>query len=186
MAYIQHLLLWRTPTKQVKDVFGGEVVKSLEIPGLIDMYNHHMNGVDLADQTRASYAYMRRLRRTWLPLFFYCFETAISNAAQLFMNGDKGKVKQSGHRKFREACAIEMMGYGDEKRPLPLQLEKNMQALIDESKTCRSSLIQKSCTGKHKIIHEKARACAACTKAQRKGRVAKITNSPYTLRLFKM
>ena len=38
-----------------------------------------------------------------------------------------------------------------------------MQALIDESKACRSSLIQKSCTGKHRIIHEKARACAACT-----------------------
>jgi len=158
-------------TKQVKNVFGDEVVKFLEIPGLIDMYNHHMNGVDLADQTRASYAYMRPLRRTWLPLFFYCFETAISNAAQLFMDGDKDKVKQSGHRKFREACAVEMMEYGDEKRPLPLQLEKNMQALIDESKACRSSPIepiQNSCTGEHKIIHEKARACAACTKARRK------------------
>jgi hypothetical protein len=166
------------PNKQVKDVFGSEVVKALEIPGLIDMYNHHMNGVDLADQTRASYAYMRRLRRTWLPLFFYCFETAISNAARLFMDGDKYKVKQSGHRKFREACAVEMMEYGDEKRPLPLQLEKNMQALIDESKACRSSLIQKSCTGKHKIIHEKARACAACTKAQRKATGSAAARKP--------
>jgi hypothetical protein len=154
-------------TKQVKDVFGGEVLKLLEIPGLIDMYNHHMNSVDLADQKRASYAFTRRLRRTWLPLFFYCFETAITNAAQLFMDGDKEKVKQSGHRKFREACAVKMMEYGDEKRSLPLQLEKNMQVLIDESKSRRSSATQISCTGKHTILHEKARACAACTKARR-------------------
>ena len=75
-------------------------------------------------------------------------------------------------------CAIEMMGYGDEKRPLPLQLEKNMQALIDKSKACRSSLIQKSCTGKHKIIHEKARACAACTKAQRKATGSAAARKP--------
>jgi Transposase IS4 len=153
--------------KQVRDVFGGEVVKWLEIPALIDMYNHHMNGVDLADQKRASYAPMRRLRRTWLPLFFYCFETAVSNAAELFMDGDKQKIKQSGHRKFRQACAMKMMSYGDAKRPLPSQLENKLQALIDESKSRRSFPTQTSCTGKHVVLDEKARACSACTKAQR-------------------
>jgi transposase IS4-like protein len=153
-------------SKQVKDVFGGEVLKRLEIPALIDMYNHHMNSVDLADQKRASYAYMRRLRRTWLPLFFYCFETAISNAAQLFMDGDKQKIKQSGHRKFRQACATRMMNYGDKKRPLPLELERNMQALIDESKSRRSTQTT-GCKGKYIILSEKGRACNACTKAGR-------------------
>jgi len=71
-------------SKQVKDIFGDEVLKRLEIPAPIDMYNHHMNGVDLADQKRASYAYMRRLRRTWLPLFFFIASKLLSQTLRNF------------------------------------------------------------------------------------------------------
>lgn len=37
---------------------GKEVVKELEIPGFIDLYNHHKSGVDQADQLRGELNFM--------------------------------------------------------------------------------------------------------------------------------
>jgi Transposase IS4 len=70
-------------TGPVKAAFGDEVLKELPIPGLIDKYNHHMNGVDLADQLRSSYSMRHRNRHTRVPLFRYLIDTAIANASKL-------------------------------------------------------------------------------------------------------
>jgi Transposase IS4 len=40
----------------VRPVFGDEYTKDLAIPNLIDAYNHHMGGVDIANQLRATYS----------------------------------------------------------------------------------------------------------------------------------
>jgi hypothetical protein len=47
----------KTSTNAViaRRVFGEEIVKKLDIPIFINDYNHYMNGVDLANQYRASY-----------------------------------------------------------------------------------------------------------------------------------
>ena len=39
----------------VLKVFNNDVIKKLPIPIFIDDYNHHMNGMDVANQMRASY-----------------------------------------------------------------------------------------------------------------------------------
>ena len=44
-----------TNARTSRMVFGDAVVKDLAIPNYIDMYNHFMNGVDLADQLRSYY-----------------------------------------------------------------------------------------------------------------------------------
>jgi hypothetical protein len=50
-------------------VFGEEVIKELEIPIFINDYNHYMNGVDLANQSRSSYEVHLKGYRNWL-LFY--------------------------------------------------------------------------------------------------------------------
>ena len=53
-----------------RSAFGNDAQKLLTISDLIDDYNHYMNGVDLADQLRASYNTHMHGVRTWLPLFY--------------------------------------------------------------------------------------------------------------------
>jgi hypothetical protein len=52
----------------------------LPIPRMVDDYNHFMNGVDIADQLRAKFTTEQRTHRSWLPLFYFCLNTAIINA----------------------------------------------------------------------------------------------------------
>ena len=44
-----------TNARTSRMVFGDAVVKDLLIPDYINMYNHSMNGVDMADQLRSYY-----------------------------------------------------------------------------------------------------------------------------------
>jgi hypothetical protein len=58
-----------TKDKWIKETFGDQPFKRLEIPDFIDMYNHLMNGVDRADQIRTYYRTNRKNHRTWKPLW---------------------------------------------------------------------------------------------------------------------
>jgi hypothetical protein len=51
--------------KWIREEFGDQSFKRLEIPDFIDMYNHLMNNVDRADQIRTYYRINRRNYRTW-------------------------------------------------------------------------------------------------------------------------
>jgi hypothetical protein len=64
-------------------VFGSEPKKKLLIPKVIDDYNHHMNGVDVADQLRSYYNTQQTVRRNWMPLFFWLLDTAIVNTYRI-------------------------------------------------------------------------------------------------------
>jgi Transposase IS4 len=79
----------------------------LPIPSIVDDYNHFMNGVDIADQLQAKFTTEQQTYRTWLPLFYFCLDTAVVNAYILFMANwnpsttVKKKIR-STHRSFRE------------------------------------------------------------------------------------
>jgi hypothetical protein len=60
--------------------FGDKPVKELKIPKIMDNYNHHMGGIDIANQYRASYHTQRRSLHNWWPLFYWILNTAINNA----------------------------------------------------------------------------------------------------------
>jgi hypothetical protein len=57
----------------------------LPIPGMVNDYNHFMNGVDIADQLQAKFTTKQRTHRSWLPLFYFCLDTAIINAYILYI-----------------------------------------------------------------------------------------------------
>ena len=61
-------------------VFGDAVVKDLAIPDYIDMYNHFMNRVDVADQLRSYYNTQKSYWKSWKALWHFLLDTTITNA----------------------------------------------------------------------------------------------------------
>lgn len=94
-----------TNARSVRAVFGNNARANLQIPRIIDDYNHCMNGVDLADQLRSYYCTQLIVRRTWMPLFFWLFDTTIINCYRIH-------VTQGGHlahKEFRLQLAWDLM-----------------------------------------------------------------------------
>ncbi|EDN04817.1 predicted protein [Histoplasma mississippiense (nom. inval.)] len=67
----------------VRKVFEDQPQKKLKIPLIIDDYNHHMNGVDLANQYQAAYTSHRVTYHTWLPILYWLIDSAAINAYRL-------------------------------------------------------------------------------------------------------
>ena len=55
---------------------------------MIDDYNHHMGGVDIADQRRGYYCTQLTTCRNWMPLFFWLLDTVIVNSYLLCKAAD--------------------------------------------------------------------------------------------------
>jgi len=94
-------------------VFGDSPVKELAIPQAIDAYNHHMGGVDIANQLRASYTTQpRKVNRYWKPLFYWLLDIAITNA-YLLSRSLSAVQDPRAHQKFIKTLCEELMGYTD-------------------------------------------------------------------------
>lgn len=83
-----------TNAAMVRKAFGDRERMACYIPTVIDDYNHHMNGVDLADQRRAAYTTHQRTRRNWLALFFFLLDLSATNAYLLFNMNRNKKLNQ--------------------------------------------------------------------------------------------
>jgi hypothetical protein len=102
-----------SPPKGCKEPY--EHTRLLPIPGAIDDYNHHMGGVDIADQLRAGFSTQQRGVKPWRPLFYWLLDSTIINAfcisehqRKAKLGSDKDKVR-SAHRAFREALVSELL-----------------------------------------------------------------------------
>ena len=49
-------------------------------PVVVDSYNHHMNGVDIADQYAVYYSFVRKTVKWWRKVVFWLLETAMVNS----------------------------------------------------------------------------------------------------------
>ncbi|KAF8941422.1 hypothetical protein BGZ58_009505 [Dissophora ornata] len=94
-----------TNAKSVRAVFKGQSRALLPIPKIIDDYNHHMNGVDIADQLRSYYSTLLRTYRTWVPIFFWLLDTTIINAYLI----NKLSGSSMHHREFRQLLAQDLI-----------------------------------------------------------------------------
>ena len=72
-----------TNARTSRAVFGNEPVKELAIPEFIDLYNHFMNGVDVADQLRSYYTSQRVHLKTWKPLWHFLLDTTVCNCFKI-------------------------------------------------------------------------------------------------------
>lgn len=85
-----------TNRNNIQQVWGNAGVKEIEIPGIIDDYNHWMGGVDKADQLISYYRPDLRCRRVWMPLMFHVLDCIRVNAFVIH----KSKYPQQTHKMF--------------------------------------------------------------------------------------
>jgi hypothetical protein len=144
--------------KWIKQAFGDQPFKRLEIPDFIDMYNHLMNGVDRADQIRTYYRTNRRNYRTWKPLWDYLFQTTICNAALIWMDEGHSTKKKGGHLKFCTKLALQLMAHSSSsKRTNPVDGFGVRTNLASHITTGRDG-----CGGTHEVLSQDGKPCKAC------------------------
>jgi len=100
-----------TNATAIRRIFGESERKALFVPTIVDDYNNHMNGVDLADQRRAAYTTHQRTQRNWLCLFFL-LDISVVNAHILMQFGrDEAFIDaidtgcNPATAPFRQACS---------------------------------------------------------------------------------
>jgi len=78
-------------------------------PSIIDDYNQHMGGVDLADGMRSySMIRLKQMRRWYINVFFYLLDTVIHNANVLFNDHNRGHKAPLKALAFRKAIMNEI------------------------------------------------------------------------------
>jgi hypothetical protein len=92
-----------TNAKNARKFFGDENQKMLPIPTCFDDYNHHMGGVDIADQLHTYYDIQLVSARTWWPMFFWALQSMIINARIIY--SDHPDAPELSHKEFRLRCA---------------------------------------------------------------------------------
>ena len=107
-----------TNGRMVRWIFGDNARMDLPIPLIIDNYNFNMNGVDRADQLRASIECHRKGNRNWLPLLWWLLDSVKVNAYLLYKYQYKEKEgdfhpdlpkKMLTHRQFQEELALRLI-----------------------------------------------------------------------------
>ena len=89
----------------VEEVWGDQPRVNIQIPGIVDDYNHWMLGVDVADHLISSYRPKICCRRTWMPLFLHCLDVLRVNCYILYRETSRKEptienTKILGHKQF--------------------------------------------------------------------------------------
>ena len=92
----------------VKHVWGDEGKMNINIPKLIDDYNHWMGGVDLVDQRIAYYHCNLRCQRNWIPMFLQIM--SIIRANSFIVHLQIKKENALSHKQFTCAIIKDLMG----------------------------------------------------------------------------
>src|SRR6056300_271631 len=83
----------------VDTVWGGDWVKEISIPGVIDDYNHWMLGVDKSDQLIAYYRPVIRVQRYWMAMMFHGLDILRTNTYIVYKNRTED-VRPLDHKGF--------------------------------------------------------------------------------------
>lgn len=86
----------RTNRNHLELVWGNNPIATIDIPGIVDDYNHWMGGVDKADQLISYYRPNLRCRRTWMPIFIHGLDIIRVNGFLAV----KSKIKNLDHKDF--------------------------------------------------------------------------------------
>jgi len=78
----------------------GERHKELDIPVIVDVYNQHKVGVDVADQYRTYFDTQLISRCNWYPLFYCILKTALINSLIIYRDLPAIKERTVNHFDF--------------------------------------------------------------------------------------
>ena len=101
-----------TNSRTSRFMFGNAIIKWLEIPEFIDLYDRFINGVDVADQLRSYYNTQHIYRKTWKPLWYFMLDIAVCNAYKIAYSTPAtvfhGVFEGHRHKWFRMELAGEL------------------------------------------------------------------------------
>ncbi len=116
--------LTSTNASITRKVFGDNYVLELAILRVIDDYNHHMNGVDVANQFRAwMTTYRPGIYKAWQPLWYYLLDICACNAFLVWQNShpDLNRAGKRLHRQFQNELIDALFTIPD-KRPTTVRI----------------------------------------------------------------
>jgi hypothetical protein len=163
-----------------KPIFGKEFCKELAIPKLIDLYNHHMNGVDRADQLRSYYNTKRKkYYKTWKPLWHFLLDAALTNSYLIATHPPPGELKRypkKGHAQFLKDLANGLFQHSKMKpRNSTIETNRNVHKAKPLQDLIRKDLNPSQHT---KVNLSEPKPCKACAVAGRKSTNPKIQRKP--------
>lgn len=99
----------------IRQAFRDNHKMNIPIPALIDDYNYHKGGVDIADQLRSYFFTQLIARRNWLPYFFWLLDTMVVNVFLLYSLNQAVPRPKITHKDFRLLLAGQLLQkYGPE------------------------------------------------------------------------
>jgi hypothetical protein len=93
----------------IRTVFQNKNTIIIPIPVMVDDYNYHKGGVDIADQYRSYFFTQLIARRNWLPFFFWLLDTMIVNAYILYSLSMEKEASKASHKSFRLTLAGQLL-----------------------------------------------------------------------------
>jgi hypothetical protein len=145
----------------VEEVFGDDGEKKLEIPQMVDDYNHHMGGVDTADQLRSYDNTQLKARRNWMPLFFWLLDTAIINSYILAKL--KGQVQSQVDFRKKLLWELVKMAKEEEVAAVPVQPPTKKMRMTKKS-TVDDLPVSRLKVGNHfPLYNPQRRTCVWCS-----------------------
>src|SRR3954469_2098743 len=163
---------------RVQATWGESPGKTVAIPKTIDDYNHHMEGVDIADQRRSYYNTQITSRRTWMPIFFWLLDTAIINS--YLIAGSKEE-----HIDFRLNLAWGLIELANEKKKIRSREEKESPSVsIRVTKNNNLNPIRLT-SNKHIPQHRNScQACRWCHEQAKLGQIETDKQNPPQSNIF--
>ena len=162
-----------TNARTSRIVFGDAVVKDLAIPDYIDMYNHFMNGVDIADQLRSYYNTQKSYWKSWKALWHFLLDTTITNA---YLQASSSPARPWAedrdnwkHREFRIRLANQLFDHSERLQWCPFTAQP-MAELVHRAAPRDHGKLQK--------LGNIPRTCIPCRNAHRKTSRAQPIRKP--------
>ena len=127
-------------------------VKELDIPEFIDLYNHFMNGVDVADQLRSYYTRQRTHFKSWKPLWHFLLDTTVTNAyktAHCTPERPNGEAwEHLSHKRFRTKLASQLFAHS-ERLGIPFQPREALAKYVHAARESDHGVITRMQRLKH-------------------------------------
>ena len=151
-----------TNARTSRAVFGEESLKVLDIPAFIDMYNHHMNGVDNADQLRCYYSTQRVHYKSWKPLWHFLLDTTIVNCYKIHKRIPRRRTEswnQYSQREFRVKLAGQLFDLSERTSGSPTSIKTSLSSRVHPAPARDHDRLER--------MGEKAKYCVVCSDAGR-------------------
>ena len=169
---------------RIRRGWGDNHRRDIEIPQVVDFYNHKMLGVDLCDQLISYFTPKLRCRRTWMPLMIQCLNIVRVNA---YLIHKALAASVCSHKDFLEQMILSLLtrAQTEASRPLRHSLAPTQSHLPEKRRrvsTRNPQLPDERLAGERsshrRVVSQLRRSCAYCCYLRAEHKVQKLPGNP--------